>query len=270
MNIAALVRDLNWVREKSPLVHNITNAVVMNNTANALLALGASPVMAHAREEVAEMVGIASALVLNIGTLDAPRVESMLIAGAAAIKRGIPVVFDPVGAGATAYRTQVSQQIIETCKPTIIRGNASEIMVLAGAQVQTRGVDSIDAAETALAHAKALSKQTGAVVVVSGEIDYITDGECVRTVKNGHVLMPRVTGMGCTATAVVAAFAAVNADRLEAANHAMLIMGIAGEAAAQKSAGVGSMQMNFLDMLCNIDEAMIRKYIIMTEYRTGN
>lgn len=265
MNIAALVRDLNLVREKSPLIHNITNAVVMNNTANALLALGASPVMAHAPEEVADMVRIASALVLNIGTLDATRVESMLIAGAAALQRGTPIIFDPVGAGATGYRTKISHQIIKTCKPSIIRGNASEIMVLGGAQAQTRGVDSADAAEAALAHAKALAKSTGAVVVVSGQIDYITDGECVCTVRNGHAMMPRVTGMGCTATVVVAAFAAVNPDRIEAATHAMTIMGIAGEAAAKKSSGTGSMQMNFLDMLCNIDKAMIGQYIVMTD-----
>ncbi|MFV0417202.1 MAG: hydroxyethylthiazole kinase [Dysgonomonas sp.] len=261
IDIQSLVRDLDLVREKSPLIHNITNYVVMNNTANGLLAIGASPVMAHAIDEVADMARIASALVINIGTLNAEWVESMLVAGKSASAKNIPIILDPVGAGATPYRTRVCKQIIEECKPSIIRGNASEIMALCDANAQTKGVDSTDSSDIALDSAKSLAKQTGAVVVVSGQTDYITDGANVKTVKNGNPMMARVTGMGCTATAIVAAFAAVNQNMLDAAVHGMSIMGIAGEIAAKKSLGNGSLQMNFLDELYNIDEEVIRNNI---------
>ncbi len=259
-----LERDLTLVREKSPLIHNITNYVVMNNTANALLALNASPVMAHAQHEVAEMVNIASALVLNIGTLDSKWVDAMLIAGGRALDRGIPVVFDPVGAGATTYRTAASKMIIEECRPSIIRGNASEIIALCNSGLQTKGVDATEDSSFALEPAKALALQAKAIVVVSGEKDYITDGRHVEVVENGNTLMARVTGMGCTATAVVAAFAAVNPNKLEAATHGMAIMGIAGEIAASKARGNGSLQLHFLDELCLIDGETIRKNLKQT------
>jgi len=261
IDIQALVRDLNSVREKSPLIHNITNYVVMNNTANGLLAIGASPVMAHAIDEVADMAGIASALVINIGTLDAEWVEAMLIAGKTANAKNTPIVFDPVGAGATPYRTRVCKLIMEECKPSIIRGNASEIMALCNAGTQTKGVDSTDSSDIALDSAKALAKQTGAVVVVSGQTDYITDGTNVKTVQNGNPMMARVTGMGCTASAMVAAFAAVNPNMLDAATHGMAIMGIAGEIATHRSLGNGSLQVNFLDELYNINAETIKANI---------
>ncbi|MDR2915888.1 MAG: hydroxyethylthiazole kinase [Tannerella sp.] len=261
-----LERDLILVREKSPLIHNITNYVVMNNTANALLAIGASPVMAHSVDEVAEMTGIASALVINIGTLDAAWVDAMLIAGKKALEKQIPVIFDPVGAGATAYRTMVSWKIIEECKPSIIRGNASEIIALCNSGVQTKGVDATENSDSAIEPAKILARRTNAVVVVSGETDYITDGMNVERVENGSTLMPRVTGMGCTATALVAAFAAINPCMLSAATHAMAIMGIAGEVAASKSKGNGSLQVNFLDELCVMDGETIRKNLKQTNH----
>lgn len=261
ISIDNLVRDLNLVRERSPLVHNITNYVVMNNTANALLAVGASPVMAHSPEEVAEMTGIASSLVINIGTLDAEWVKGMLIAGKAALEKHTPVVFDPVGAGATSYRSKVCTQIIEECKPSVIRGNASEIISLSNTNAKTKGVDSTSSSDDALNPAKALAKGTGAIVVVSGETDYITDGDAVETVKNGNTMMARVTGMGCTASAMVGAFTAVNPNLLEAATHAMFIMGISGEIAARSSNGNGSLQLNFLDTLFNIDGKTIRENI---------
>ncbi|WP_029903421.1 hydroxyethylthiazole kinase [Prevotella sp. 10(H)] len=265
INIQSLVRDLNAVRSKSPLIHNITNYVVMNNTANGLLAVGASPVMAHSLEEVAEMASIASALVINIGTLEPQWVEAMLIAGKTALAKGTPVVFDPVGAGATKYRTKVCKRIIEECLPSVIRGNASEIMALCDANVQTKGVDSTDSSDTALGSAKALAKQTRAVVVVSGQTDYITDGINTQTVENGNPMMARVTGMGCTATAVVAAFMAINPDIMQAATHGMAVMGIAGEIAARRSSGNGSMQVNFLDELYNLNEETIRTNIKQTK-----
>ncbi len=257
INQAQLLSDLALVRAKSPLIHNITNYVVMNNTANALLAVGASPVMAHAIDEVVEMAGIASAVVLNIGTLEPDWVKAMLQAGKTALGKGIPVVFDPVGAGATSYRTRVCKEIITTCKPTIIRGNASEIMALCNANVQTKGVDSTDSSDDALESAQRLATQTGAVVVISGQTDYITDGRRTETVQNGDPMMARVTGMGCTATAMVATFAAINANPLEAALHGMAIMGIAGEIAVRRSPGTGSLQLNFLDELYRLDEAAI-------------
>lgn len=260
IDISYFERDLELIRKSSPLIHNITNYVVMNNTANALLAIGASPVMAHAIDEVADMASIASALVINIGTLDTLWVESMLKAGKTASLKDTPIVFDPVGAGATPYRTAVSKQIIVECKPTIIRGNASEIMALclASEELTTKGVDSAHESIVALDSAKLLAQKTGAIVVISGDIDYITDGDRVERVANGSTLMTRVTGMGCTATAIVAAFAAVNDNPLEAATHAMLAMGIAGERAAAYSKGNGSMQLNFLDELFNLDAEAIQ------------
>lgn len=261
IDVAKLVRDVQLVREKSPLIHNITNYVVMNNTANALLSIGASPVMAHSIDEVAEMASIASALVINIGTLDSMWVESMLAAGKTALAKGTPLVFDPVGVGATFYRNEVCKTIIEECKPSVIRGNASEIMAIAGSSAQTKGVDSTDSSDSALSSAKILAKQTGAIVVISGQTDYITDGEKVETIANGNPMMAKVTGMGCTATAVVASFTAINTNYLEASLHGMCVMGIAGEIAVRNSRGNGSLQVNFLDELYNLNEDTIRQNI---------
>lgn len=240
------------VRTKSPLVHNITNYVVMNNSANALLAIGASPVMAHWTSEMEEMTAIAGALVINIGTLDDKWIEGMIAAGLAASRRGTPVVLDPVGAGATSQRTEAALRIIEQCRPTIIRGNASEIMALVDAGIKSKGVDSSASSDDALESAKRLAAATGAVVVISGETDYITNGTDVYTVEGGSPIMTSVTGMGCTATAVVGACAAVVADPMVAATAAMALMSLAGERAAEYSRGNGSMQINFLDELYNL------------------
>lgn len=252
-----IIEALIKVRKKSPLVHNITNYVVMNNTANALLSIGASPVMAHATEEVEDMVGIASSLVINMGTLSEKWVDAMILAGKKATERAIPIVFDPVGVGATPYRTQVAKQLIEECKPTVIRGNASEIMALYNSNVKTKGVDSTVSSNAALDFAKLLAKSTNAVVVVSGETDFITDGEKVSTISNGNLIMAKVTGMGCTATAIIGAFAGAEEDLFIATVSAMAIMGIAGEIAGEKSEGPGSMQMNFIDELYKISASEI-------------
>lgn len=243
---------ISAVRSQAPLIHNITNYVVMNNSANALLAIGASPVMAHWVDEMREMVSIAGALVINIGTLDAKWIEAMKTAGAAARERGIPVVLDPVGAGATSQRTTAALEIIELCHPTIIRGNGSEIMALLDADVKSKGVDSSASSGDALDAARRLAKKTGAVVVISGEVDYITDGNEVNTVEGGDAIMTSVTGMGCTATALVGAFVAVQTNAMVAATAAMAVMSLAGERAAVKASGSGSMQMHFLDELYNL------------------
>lgn len=261
INLEYLERDLNNIRLKSPLIHNITNYVVMNNTANALLAIGASPVMAHALEEVEEMVEMASALVLNIGTLDDRWIQSMLLAATVARKKQTPIIFDPVGAGATSYRTKISKLIIDQCNPSIIRGNASEIMALSDSKVKTKGVDSTDSSEVALSAAKSLAARSGAIVVISGETDYITDGIYCDTITNGATIMQKVTGMGCTASAITGAFAAVNSNMYEAALHSMTTMGISGELAAQKASGNGSMQVLFLDELYNLNGETIRQNI---------
>lgn len=245
------------VRAKSPLVHNITNFVVMNNTANALLAIGASPVMAHWVSEVEDMVAIADALVINIGTLDEQWVESMIKAGVAAHNKGIPIIIDPVGAGATRARTTAALEIIKQCHPTIIRGNGSEIMALVDANIRSKGVDSSAQSGDALSAAQRLATECGAVVVISGATDYITDGKEIFTVEGGSPIMTSVTGMGCTSTAIIGAFAAVVTSPIIAATAAMAVMSLAGERAAVHSAGNGTMQVNFLDELFNLTPEML-------------
>ncbi|MBN1386851.1 MAG: hydroxyethylthiazole kinase [Bacteroidales bacterium] len=256
----SVIDDLNAVRSQSPLVHNISNYVVMNTTANALLAVGASPVMAHAVDEVEDMVKIASSLVINIGTLSRTWVEAMIKASKTAVERNIPVVFDPVGAGATSYRTVTSLQIIKECRPGVIRGNASEIMALVMEKGHTKGVESIVSPESAIAAAASLNRDTGAVIVISGPVDYIIDEQSVIEVRNGSPMMRKVTGLGCTATALIGAFMAVNKNFLMASAHAMTVMGIAGELAAKKSRGPGTMQMHFLDELYKLSGKEIASY----------
>ena len=259
LSFSDLWSDVVAVRERSPLVHSITNLVVINFNANTLLAAGASPVMAHAHEEVADMVGIAQALVLNIGTLDPYWIESMRLALAAASKRGIPVVLDPVGAGATPYRNKSIEHLLTTALPTVIRGNGSEILSVAGAAVQTRGVDSSAAANDALGAAKALVQRTRGVVCVSGQTDHILDAKNRwARLSNGHEWMTRITGVGCSATALVGAFCAVQPDAWRATVAAMAFLGVVGEVAAEKviarGMGVGSLQIALLDELQLLDQ----------------
>ena len=250
-------QDIQQIRAEAPLVHNITNYVVMNITANALLALGASPVMAHAVEEVEEMVDLARALVINLGTLSAPWVEAMVRAGKEAGRRKIPVVLDPVGSGATRFRTATAQKLMQEILPTVIRGNASEIRSLLHAGPGAKGVDSRLRPEEVLDDARALSRLAGCVISVSGPVDLIVEGNAVARVANGHALMSKVTGMGCTASALTGAFVAVNPSPFQAAAHAMAVMGIAGEIAAERSAGPGSFQSGFLDALYALQETDI-------------
>jgi len=257
LTVQDLCNDLQKVRNNAPLVHNITNFVVMNNTANALLAIGASPVMAHAAEEVAEMSALASALVINIGTLSREWVDAMALAMTAAQGKGIPIVFDPVGAGATAFRTRTCLTLIDQVAPTVIRGNASEIMALAGSSVQTKGVDSSAAECDAESAALALAEKYACVVTVSGAVDLITDGNKKFQIRNGNPMMPKVTGLGCTATALVGAFCAINDDPLVAATHAMAAMGICGEIAAAQSEGPGTLQVHLIDAFYNLNNEQI-------------
>jgi hydroxyethylthiazole kinase len=258
LNVWGAVKD---VRERSPVIHNITNYVVMNSSANALLALGASPVMAHAEEEMADMVGIASALVLNLGTLSGAWVKSMFKAAEHATRRGIPIVLDPVGAGATRYRTETARDLLNAVPIAILRGNASEIMAVAGEAVRTKGVDSAEASGDAVAAARALHDRHGAAVCISGPTDYILGGGAAFAIENGHPLMPRVTGLGCTATALCGAFAAVTREHALAAAQAMTVMGVAGEMAAERSEGPGTLQVHFLDALYRLTERDLSRRI---------
>jgi hydroxyethylthiazole kinase len=254
----ALWADLEAVRERAPLVHSITNLVVMNFNANALLAIGASPVMAHAHEEVRDMVGIAQALVLNIGTLEPSWIRAMQIALQAARARGIPVVLDPVGAGATPYRNTALKELIATGAPSVVRGNASEIMSVAGLAATTRGVDSAASSNQAVDAASALARKLGAVVCVSGADDHVVDASGRwATLSNGHPWMARVTGVGCSASALVGAFAAVQSDAWRATVAAMACLGVVGEMAVERTqaagAGVGRLQIELLDGLQLLD-----------------
>ena len=240
------------IREEKPLIHNITNYVVMNFTANTLLAMGASPVMAHAVNEVEEMVSFARALVINIGTLSNPWIEAMFLAGKKATEKGVPIVLDPVGSGATSLRTETTRRIVKEVKPTIIRGNASEILSIGASGTVTKGVDSLHEVDQAAGIATATARETHSVVAVTGKVDLITDGTRIIRCRNGHPLMGRVTGTGCAATATIAAFAAVTPDAMEAAAAGLAFFGLAGEMAAAKAQSPGSFMIALIDALYNM------------------
>jgi len=248
----AVFSDLCRIREETPLVVNITNNVVTNVTANALLALGASPAMTHAPADAAELAAIARAVVVNMGTPGDESVASMLAAAKAAYYAGVPVVFDPVAAGATSWRRDVAKRVLEAARIAVIRGNASEILYLAGQNAASRGVDSLHGSLEASEAAVALAENLGCIVCVSGEVDVITDGRKTIQLAGGHVMMTRVTGLGCTATALVGAFAAVNEDALAATAHAMAVMAAAGFLAAAGAVGPGSLLPLFMDRLYSL------------------
>ena len=249
--------DIATVRQIKPLVHCITNLVVTNFTANVLLACGAAPVMAHAHEEVQDMAGIAQGLLLNIGTLDPYWVQSMKLAFAAAQKRGIPVVIDPVGAGATSYRNQALEELLQQGMPAVVRGNASEVMSMAHVAITSRGVESSANVNDALGAAQALAARTQGTVCVSGEVDHIlhVDGRHA-SLHNGHEWLTRITGVGCALTALIAAVCSVQPDHWRATITGMAWMGIAGEIAFDKTqhAGIGSMAVALLDALQQLRE----------------
>lgn len=241
--------DLARLRQLKPLVHNITNLVVMNFTANALLAAGASPVMAHAHEEVEEMVALAGALVLNIGTLTPHWVQSMEIAARKANELGIPVILDPVGAGATRLRTQSVLRLLQQVWISVVRGNASEVLSLAKSGGGTKGVDSIHGVDEAVEAAGLLARELGTVIAITGARDLVTDGHRLWRVANGDAMMGCITGMGCAATAMMGAFLAVQSDPVMAAVGGLCFLGLAGQRTALSSRGPGSFQAAFLDEL---------------------
>jgi hydroxyethylthiazole kinase len=238
------------IRAQRPLIHQITNYVVMNETANATLALGALPVMAHAREEVEEMVALASALVLNIGTLSPDWVEAMLLAGRAANERDVPVVLDPVGAGATRYRTDTAKRLLDELDIAVVRGNAGEVATLIGVDAEVRGVESIGGAGDVSGLARTAAQALGVVAAVTGVVDHLSDGDSSHGVQNGHELLAAVSGTGCMATAITGCFLAVKPEApLEAAAEALAAFGVAGEEAAKDAAGPGTFHAGLYDAL---------------------
>ena len=245
----AALRDL---RERRPLVHQITNYVVMNETANATLALGALPVMAHAPQEVEEMARAAGALVLNIGTLSEPWVEAMLAAGRAANDAGVPVVLDPVGAGATRYRTETARLLLDGIDVAVVRGNAAEVATLAGQEAEIRGVESIGTGVSPAGLAREAARALDCVAAVTGPVDHVSDGDQVAAVANGHELLAHVTGTGCIATALTGCFLAVR-PALEAAAHALVALGVAAEDAAPEAHGPGTFHAGLYDALAALD-----------------
>lgn len=237
------------LKEQRPLIHHLTNFVVMNDTANVTLHLGALPVMAHAVEEVAEMTGAAGALVLNLGTLTPSWVASMLAAGRVANERGVPIVLDPVGAGATAFRTATAQRLLAELEVSVVRGNAGEIGALMGRGGEVRGVESTGTLEDPVAVVREAARAWGAVVAITGKRDLISDGERVLVVDNGHEWLSTLTGTGCMATTAVACFAAVEGDALVAAAGALAAYGLAAERAALGAKGPASFKVTFFDEL---------------------
>jgi hydroxyethylthiazole kinase len=253
------------IRERRPLIHHITNFVVMNTTANITLCSGALPVMAHAIEEVEEMVAAAGALVLNIGTLTPAQIEAMLAAGRRANQLGIPVVLDPVGAGATRLRTDSSRRLLDELSIAIVRGNLAEVATLAGVKAEISGVESIGVAEDAATVATSFARAHGLVAAITGAVDVITDGTRLVRVANGHPMMGTVTGTGCMATAVVAACAAVEPDRVMAAVAALAAYGVAGEIAASRAQGPGTFAVHLFDALAALTPEVMRARMRLEE-----
>jgi hydroxyethylthiazole kinase len=250
--------SLERLRATKPLVHQITNYVVMNETANATLALGALPVMAHAPEEVEEMVALADALVLNIGTLSAHWVDAMLSAGRAACARELPIVLDPVGAGATSYRTETARRILDEVRVTVLRGNAGEIATLVGVGAEVRGVESISGGDDAAELARHAARTLGVVASVTGPVDHVSDGTDVVSIANGDPLLASITGTGCMSSALTGCFLAVNSQRpLAAAAEALVAFGVAGEEAAVGARGPGSFHVALYDALAALDPATL-------------
>lgn len=240
------------LRENNPLIHNITNIVVTNFTANGLLALGASPFMADSHEEVADVAAMSGAVLINIGTLNDHSIKAMLIAGQSANKHGVPVVLDPVGAGATAFRTEVTHRLVSEMKITALRGNVAEVANVIGEKWSIKGVDAGAGDGDHAAVAVKAAKKLGCIVIVTGKEDIITDGEKTYIAANGDPILTKVTGTGCLLSSVVAAFLAVAGDApLEAAAEALSFYGVAAEIAAEKTAsqGPGSFQIEFLNQL---------------------
>jgi hydroxyethylthiazole kinase len=243
---------LSRIRAQKPLIHHLTNLVVMNDVANITLHVGALPVMAYAAEEVAEMTGQAGALALNLGTLTPSRVESMLIAGRQANKMGIPVILDPVGAGATTLRSEAASRLLNELAIAVVRGNAGEIGTLSGVGGVVKGVESVEGVSDPGLATQVMAREQGSTIATTGKRDFVSDGKRMLGVDNGHELLTRSTGTGCMATAVIAAFAAVEKDYLLAAAGGLACFGVAAELAAGDAHGPASFKVALFDHIYNL------------------
>lgn len=241
--------DIEKIREKRPLIHHITNFVVMNDSANITIAIGASPIMAHAVEELEELISMAGALYINIGTLDPRWVESMVMAGRIAERYGVPVLLDPVGAGATKLRTEVTERILRLIHVSILKGNGGEVSSLAGMTGTTKGVES--AVSPQLETAVNVAEKYGTTVVMTGKTDYVTDGKRNAIVENGTPMLGKITGSGCMLGSVISSFLAVNRDTFVASIEGLLTYEIASELAEKKSEGPGTFKARLLDEIYN-------------------
>lgn len=253
INDTKKLQILQQLHDQSPLVHCMTNDVVQTFTANALLALGCSPAMVIEPEEAEQFAAIANSLLINVGTLTANRQQAMKRAIHSANTAQKPWVLDPVAVGALTFRTRFCHELLGL-KPAAIRGNASEIMVLAGTSLGGRGVDSLNSTDDALPAAQSLAKQANTIVAISGEIDYITDGVRTIAVEGGDILMARVVGTGCALSAIVAASCALSGDRLQHVATACALMKQAGKTATQRCRGTGSFIPEFLDALYQLNQ----------------
>lgn len=266
--LAEIAALLARVKQLNPLVHQITNYVTANDCANMTLAVGASPVMAQEMAEVAEMAEQARALVVNIGTVQSNVVGAMFTAAARAKALSIPVVFDPVGAGATGYRTGIAKRFLREASPDIVRCNMSELKVLCGMDASVKGVDSTAECSGGESAARELAKRVGGVVAVTGKKDIVTDGETVIEIANGCEMLTKVTGTGCMTTALTACFAGVG-DTLTGAAAGICCMGIAGEIAAsslRKQESVGTFKTRLFDAVYNLDGGALRDMAKFSEW----
>ncbi len=250
---------LEKIRAQKPVVHHLTNWVTIYDCANVVKVLGGSPVMAHAAEEVAQMAGRAGALVLNIGTLTVEFVEAMKLAARSANARGIPVILDACGTGATALRDQKTLELLKEVKINLLKGNASEIARVSGEEVVTRGVDAAPVDRNLPELARNLARERHLTVVITGKVDLVADASRIFRVKNGPPLLAQVVGTGCMATSVIGAFAAVEADLAKAAAAALVCFEVAAEAAAEKAAGPGSFKERLFDCLFHLDQKTLRR-----------
>ncbi|TCS79202.1 hydroxyethylthiazole kinase [Tepidibacillus fermentans] len=254
MELEQIKQAIKKVREKKPLIHHLTNLVVTNFTANGTIAYGTSPIMANAPEEVEEMVSVSNGLVINIGTITSEMVEAMILAGKKANQVGVPIILDPVGVGATSYRTNTIFNMLEQFKPTVIRGNTSEMARLAEIPWEIKGVDSVDNGEgDRLAIATKVAKKYHVVAAVTGKEDIVTDGERIALIANGHPLLSEVTGTGCLVTALIGATIAAEEDHFIATVAALTYYGIAAERAAIHAKGPGSFAVQLMDEIHQLD-----------------
>ena len=259
MNGKEFGKLLEAIRTERPMVHHITNYVTVNDCANITMCIGAAPVIAHSADEVSEMVSMAGALVLNIGTLDAAQIEAMLIAGKRANELGIPVVLDPVGAGATRLRTSSARKLISDLKLALIKGNAGEVATLAGEEASVRGVDSMSVKKDILGIVSKFAAKLGTTVAITGKTDIVSDGKSTLLVDNGHPLMSSFSGSGCMVASLCGAFAAVSGDRLKSTVAALAAFGISGENAAKKAKGPYSFRAALFDAVAALTPAELAR-----------